>query len=602
MAGLFCYIAKNGSNIPSENTMADVFKSMSYNFSQSKKQITFGDIILASVSRIGDSTEDNYSFNDKFMINCFCEGLFFIDNKIKDNIIDKYKIESKLPEIQYLSYLFIEFGEEVNKYLSGNYNIFFHLIKKNEIIIINDYLGTLPLFIYEDNEKIIYCSKLNSIVKILGKIEVDETSILEQLLFNYILSDNTLIKNIKTISNASIIKITQGNSCSRKYWGIEEFFNYEKISYKNSYEILNNSLKESCNKIFEYNAGKKAMSLTGGWDSRLVLSMIDQKYHKEIYTYSFGAENAPDIKIPQMISAQEGFSYTPYILDNRYLLNDFIKNASDTIVLSNGARSYKRSHYLYSIKEISKKNRLVITGIFGDQVLKNGKPKGNEVISQNAISLIENSFDNINIDSFNKELKNLVSDLNLKEEVIKELNRRISDIKIDFKGLKNNSEVYAKFRFEYNLRKYFGYEINSYNDFILTYSPFVEKNFVKNYFKTDYASHRYSFKHSTLRQKKQSTTLYAKLITKNYPKMAQYSSDRGYSMKQALSIEGSILIMIKRLVKKINGSNSIDAFNTSDTDELFFKYSGIEDISKTNYRKSSFMSIRYYLKNIEEML
>ncbi len=595
MAGLFVYISKRNYEIPNEQSIIEVLRAISYTSSQNKKHLIHNNLILASVSRIGDNSEKNFTFNEKLDMNCFCEGLFFIESDIKKSIIKKYKMASSLLEVQYLPYLFIEYGEKINSYLSGNYNLVFHLIKKNKIVVINDYLGTLPLFVYEDNEKIIYCSKLSGIAKLLSKVEVDETSILEQLLFNYILSDNTLIKNIQTISNASIIKISQDKISVKKYWGVEELFNYENVSSKKNFDILNSSLSESCNKICALKVGHKAMSLTGGWDSRLILSMIDRKNHKEIDTYSFGATNAPDVKIPQLIADKEGLSYTPYLLDKGYLENDFMNNANDTIVLSNGSRSYKRSHYLYSIKEISKKNRVIITGIFGDQVFKNGKPKGNDVVSQYVIDLIEHNFDCLNIEGFNKVVLEIVKELNFAETVPNELYRRINYIKRDCKLLKNNSEVYAKFRFEYNLRKYFGSEINSYNDFVLSYSPFIEKKFVEEYFKTTYAINRYKFKPATFMQKTRSATLYSKLVKLNYPELAKYSSARGYSMQDTLTLQGNIKILGIRLFKK---NKPLDGFNTKKTDSIFIDNHKINDINILN--KSNYLSIQYYVNQLKK--
>ncbi len=46
-----------------------------------------------------------------------------------------------------------------------------------------------------------------------------------------------------------------------------------------------------------------------------------------------------------------------------------------------------------------------------------------------------------------------------------------------------NQKYYA-FRFETNLRKYFGSELNSYNDFVDCYSPFTDYDFLKNLIKT----------------------------------------------------------------------------------------------------------------------
>ncbi len=85
--------------------------------------------------------------------------------------------------------------------------------------------------------------------------------------------------------------------------------------------------------------------------------------------------------------------YTPVILDHSYLKNSFLQNAKMTISLSGGTRSYKRTHYIYAARKISNYSGIVITGIFGDEVLKTGRPSGGDVLSANTIDFIRSDFD-----------------------------------------------------------------------------------------------------------------------------------------------------------------------------------------------------------------
>jgi hypothetical protein len=105
-------------------------------------------------------------------------------------------------------------------------------------------------------------------------------------------------------------------------------------------------------------------------------------YRDQLYCYSFGSLDSLDIIVPQLITKAENLQYTPYILDNQYLERNFLTEAKSTIELSSGTRNYKRTHYIYTIKNLAIHSKYLLTGIFGDEVLKYGRPKSGTVINE----------------------------------------------------------------------------------------------------------------------------------------------------------------------------------------------------------------------------
>lgn len=222
-------------------------------------------------------------------------------------------------------------------------------------------------------------------------------------------------------------------------------------------------------------------------------------YRERISSYSFGANNAPDILIPKEIARTENISYTPYILDQKYMEKEYLQNAIDTIMLSSGTRNLKRTHYLYSIKNLINHSDILLTGIWGDEIFKVGKPKGGSVLSTEALNLILNDFNTI-------QLNDLLDDIdmifpNRSKEIIDELRTRIGQVYKKYIGFETNSEKLYAFRFQINLRKYFGNEMNSYNDFVRTYTPFIDIDFLKDFAKTEYWGARHSVEKTHLGSK-----------------------------------------------------------------------------------------------------
>jgi len=183
----------------------------------------------------------------------------------------------------------------------------------------------------------------------LIEITWDKVSEFEQLVFNYTISDNTLIEGVKTLSAASKIKINENETTLSEYWDFKELLGNEIVSFANSIELLDEILSKVISIILK-DKGFFGASLTGGWDGRLLLSYIMKDYsHEDFFLYSFGANSFEDISIPNYISKELGLTYYPHHLDNEYISKFGRQAIKETITSSSGTRNYLRSHYYYSM-------------------------------------------------------------------------------------------------------------------------------------------------------------------------------------------------------------------------------------------------------------
>ncbi|MCD4731291.1 MAG: hypothetical protein K8R74_11855, partial [Bacteroidales bacterium] len=155
---------------------------------------------------------------------------------------------------------------------------------------------------------------------------------------------------------------------------------------------------------------------------------------------------------------------------------------------------------------------------------------------------------------------------------------RISVLRNKANEFDSISQKYYYVRFELNLRKYFGNEVNSYNDYVYCASPFIDHDFLMLFARTMYLGIHYSFNSNDLRLKMMATLLYTDLTRRNYKPLVFYQSSRGYSMHDATTSVGKIKILLKKYL--LSKKSSIDGFNTKPTDELFLNY--LQDFVKTN--------------------
>jgi len=192
-------------------------------------------------------------------------------------------------------------------------------------------------------------------------------------------------------------------------------------------------------------------------------------------------------------------------------------------------------------------------------------------------------------------------------QCLKDFKYRIDRVKCLFEDYDQLQDKYLAFRFEINLRKYFGNEASSYNDYLLCLSPFIDYEFIKTWLTTIYAGNLFPFKKPSLKTKQLSIELYTKLVMNNYPPLSVYPSTRGFSIADYLSLKGKLKIFYLKYIK--NSKYSVDAFFTRDTDNIFYnnllrnipseiKY--INNIPKESYFSSDILSLTYWINIIKE--
>lgn len=527
------------------------------------------DCAFGVLSKVSQKSEKLKVYNRDLDILCIIDGQVYIDKSTKELIRKSYTISSELDEIEYLPYLYSYYKSGYIKHVGGCFNIFLFDRRNNMKILSNDRLGLLPLFCYETDSVFVFASKIESVLSsgLIPQITFDSVTIAETLLFNYPLSSNTLIENIYTLPSALNYFFTSATT-KEKYWNPGELIVSAPLNKSTSLDLIDNSLKNSIEKPLSSINGKLFVTLTGGLDGRLVSSYILPEYSDRVTAFSFGSETSPDILIPEYISRNEGFKYTPFILDQNYLDNSFIDAAFLTIKNSNGSRSYRRAHYIYAAQKLASESELVISGNFGDEVLKFSGIKSSEVISKKLIELIDDKFV-LKRDYFvNSGISDLSVFFNKSDK--DELHSRLENISKNVDECKSGSEVFHNLKMTTIASRYFGAEINSYNDYINNFSPFLDFEFLSDFSKTCFSGLYYPFNSNQLRHKEMSLNLYTELIKRNYKDLNIYKTDKGIYPADSLKITGKISILYNKVIRK--RSNSDNPYFLNNTDTLVLKY------------------------------
>lgn len=189
--------------------------------------------------------------------------------------------------------------------MAGEFVIFILHKTSNEVVIINDILGRLPVYYYTDNGKLIISRELRFIVNQINSKNFDRMAIAQYLLFGYPLGKKTIFENIYRLEPATIINVRkQKISINNIYYFNFEEKKYNKNTIKENAGRLVDLFDEACKQInSSIENCKKILSLSGGLDSRSVGACL-KRNNVQFYGASFDLDKMKeaDIKVAEQLA------------------------------------------------------------------------------------------------------------------------------------------------------------------------------------------------------------------------------------------------------------------------------------------------------------
>lgn len=289
-----------------------------------------------------------YNYNENYIND-------FLDN-IKGNLLNDENIKSV--------HDFIDHAD-------GEFIIYVYYINTNDLVILNDSLGRLPIFYYKDCNNFIISRDMDYILKKNNNTEIDNIGLYEYLLFGINLGEKTLFKNVHRLPPNSILhynneKHTINNDVSRPYFCYE--YEISNISYDESIsmflKLFKEGLKNRVNKTSQY---LSVIQLSGGLDSRGTLSgLYEFGIKPSVVTYNDISINSTEVRVAKEISKHFGFDIKTIDIKNEY-----DKQWIDLLIsIKCGLNHVGMAKYLKCNDEITKifgDNIVIFSGLYGGE-------------------------------------------------------------------------------------------------------------------------------------------------------------------------------------------------------------------------------------------
>jgi asparagine synthase (glutamine-hydrolysing) len=194
---------------------------------------------------------------------------------------------------------------------------------------------------------IVFASEVKAILehKSLNK-EIKEEAIADFFVLGKVIGDKTLFKEIKALPPASIFMNSKDETSIDKYW--EFVYNYDGISKNTEKSIVNELVKTFGNSIAKRlkSSHRYACALSGGLDSRTVLSAVPKTERDKIIAFTFGDHLCDEIKVAKAVAnnlkvRHKEIEYEPGVLTKYFEEVVYLTDGMDDVSVSNMPYAYK---------------------------------------------------------------------------------------------------------------------------------------------------------------------------------------------------------------------------------------------------------------------
>lgn len=256
-------------------------------------------------------------------------------------------------------------SSEMLSYFKGMFSFAIWNEKERELFCARDRFGIKPFYYTIKDNKFYFASEIKALLPFIN-VEVDEEGLKDYIVFQSVLGEKTLFKDVKELLPGHYIIIKNGNIRISKYW--ENIYNIDK-DHTEKYFI--EKLDYLLNKTIKlHTVGDVDISsyVSGGIDSGLVSSISSRIRNNFIgFTGKFSEYGNlfDESRYARTIAKNSDFP----LLEIDITFNDFVENIKDVIYYLDypiaGPGSF--SQYMVS-KEASKHRKVVLGGQGGDEI------------------------------------------------------------------------------------------------------------------------------------------------------------------------------------------------------------------------------------------
>jgi asparagine synthase (glutamine-hydrolysing) len=314
-----------------------------------------------------------WSFHNDEWGSLWFKGFIYNENKVKDLI----KTLRNLTEADDQSLI-----QEFLMNLDGNFSF---VVKTNLMTFAAvDKIRSIPIFYVTRANEILITDQPESVLGQLNNNEIQLNLDAELMLrmSGYCTGNETLLTGLSQLQPGEYLHLYDDNLVIQSYYTYRPFLADQtmlRASLKTSLtEITLNILKKI---IHSANGRMIVIPLSGGYDSRVIVSGLFHLEYKNVKCFSYGQKNNFESKISEMVADHLGYPWKFIELTHKIIQNDYVSDKhNDYLSFSNTFSSVQVEHEFSAVRLLKESNwvsddAIFINGMSGDFLTGSHIPK-----------------------------------------------------------------------------------------------------------------------------------------------------------------------------------------------------------------------------------
>ena len=300
--------------------------------------------------------------------------LFAGENFVDEQVLEELKRrghEFNASDASYLVHLYEEDPKGFLPRLNGWFSGVLIDLRQGRLLLFNDRYGMQRVYYHESKDGFYFASEAKSLLKVCPQLrEIDERGVGEFFVCGCVLENRTLFPNIFLLPGAAAWRFANGCQVQKGcYFRRESWEKQPMLQEESFYERLKETLVSILPSYFR-SRQRVGMSLTGGLDSRLILSYVDIPPGKvPFYTFGGMYRDCFDVRVAREVARACRQSHEVLLLDKRFLA-DFAAMAEKTVYATDGCLDVCGAHNIYLNRLAREIAPIRLTGLFGSEVLR----------------------------------------------------------------------------------------------------------------------------------------------------------------------------------------------------------------------------------------
>lgn len=336
------------------------------------QNIALGHSRLSIIDVSNNANQPFHSADGNFTI--IFNGEIFNYLQLKEELVNDGFVFKTNSDTEVLLNLFIKHKAACLDKLNGFFAFAIYNKLTGEVFIARDRFGIKPLLYYADEHQLIFASELKAIFKFNIEKTIDKVSLFNYFQFNYIPSQQSIIKKLKKLQPGHFILLKTDKYPDKieetQYYKIpyedEKIMQVNASNYIKAQEILKGLIEDAV-KIRLIADVPLGTFLSGGIDSSII-STIAAKYKNDLNTFSIGYKDHPffdETHYAELVAKKIGSNHHVFKLSN----NDLLAHVFEMLdyIDEPFADSSALAVYILS-KETKKKVTVALSGDGADEV------------------------------------------------------------------------------------------------------------------------------------------------------------------------------------------------------------------------------------------